>query len=497
MVYLIRATMPLLFLFLLASCHSARQSTTEQPVIKKKAVDQGLIVSDANGNAALDRNAPSTNQTDGEATSSDTAIGDAAASDELQAITDIADWEHPTKAILQGDPYRLSKIELSQNATYPAFYVQFPGEMDLKDHASLWQKLTKIAEANGYWNYKLVNEQGGVTVEVTCDKGAKAVLSVTVNGADYAPEDGASDPLQDSVPQVPQSFMNYMDDKHPLSDQSVIRFFEQADLNDDGQLEAVLGVKDRPDEEGIYSEIYVLKQVKDQIVQLGENLSGGGYGVFDIGLVHLDDRKVPVLQMKLTNGVSMEGFALFTLKADKPVELVNSASPTGVGDDELTDNDLDGAFDGYVQHRTSYDVLYYNVMRVYALQRGQFVQTDTKVAMPDYPSEPKDVAAAYLTLRALAEFNDAPEVDRRLKELCPACTEKQTGLIGPAWTDAFQGSSGFAEDLFGFNVKGDKDTATVGVTYAMEGASVEKLDFHFAHANGKWFIDGIIRPPAE
>ncbi|MBO7746878.1 hypothetical protein I8J29_21915 [Paenibacillus sp. MWE-103] len=483
---------------MLAACSGANEPGAGTPGDGAKTpIDTSVGTGDAGSGDADARSTP-LGGADGPA--SDPAEGNgaagAASADGTLTITDIAGWNHPAKAILQDAPFFVTKVELTRDAAYPAFYVSYPGEKDLADHASLWRLMRELAHANGYWDFKLVNGQDGVTVEVVCDAAAKTVTGVKVNGVDY-PEAMADAPQ--TGPKVPQAYLDFMAERHPLQDGSAIGFFVETDLNGDGESEAVLGVKNTRDGDGLYSEIYVLKQGERGVAQLGSNLAEGtGYGVYEIELVRLSDRKSPVVETKLTNGVSLEGFELIALPGKKPIRLVSSASPTGVGEDALIDADQNGDYDGYVQHRTSYDVLFYDVTRTYSLQRGAFVHTGTIVALPDYPADAESAVTQYLSLRALAGFEDAPEVDRRLEALCPACSKAQTELVGGAWLQAFSGSAALAEDPFDVQVQGDgKTDATANVAYAKDDRRTYRLEFHLARSDGAWVIDGIERPAAK
>ncbi|MFC4811953.1 hypothetical protein [Paenibacillus sp. GCM10023250] len=423
------------------------------------------------------------------------AIGVAA--DGTRTITDIAGWDHPAKAMLQDAPFFVTKVELTLDASYSAYYVGYPGDKDLADHASLWRTLRELARVNGYQDFKLVNGQDGVTVEIACDRAAKAVTGVKVNGVDY-PE-AAADASQ-AGPKLPQAYLDFMADRHPLPSGSEIGFFVETDLNGDGASEAVLGVKNNArDEDGLYSAIYVLEQGERGVAQLGGNLAEGtGYGVYEVELVRLSDRKSPVVETKLTNGVSLEGFELIALPGKKPIRLVSSASPSGVGEDALIDADQNGDYDGYVQRRTSYDVLFYDVTRTYSLQRGAFVHTGTIVALPDYPADAEGVVRQYMSLKALAGFEDAPEADQRLEALCPSCPKAQTDLVGGPWLEAFSGSAPLAEDLFDIRIEGGGQTdATASVAYAKDGGRTYRLEFRLARPDGAWIIDAIRRPSAQ
>lgn len=83
-------------------------------------------------------------------------------------ITDITNWQHPVKDVLERNKVKITKLELTRNKTYPTFYVQIPNSLSIEDYAC--DLLDPISEANAYWDYTLIDENIKVTIDVKNDK---------------------------------------------------------------------------------------------------------------------------------------------------------------------------------------------------------------------------------------------------------------------------------------------------------------------------------------
>ncbi|EFM11388.1 hypothetical protein PaecuDRAFT_1834 [Paenibacillus curdlanolyticus YK9] len=401
-----------------------------------------------------------------------------------RVITDIAGWEHPVKAILQDKPYELSEVELSQDGTYPTFYVHYPNGGALKDSAAFQQVLMKIGKANGYWDFTLKNEQDNIAVQVHFDKTKKRLASILVNGETY--ELGQSNVKNGEVVRtangviVPRKYVDYL--KNIKLDVQQLSFFQEADLDGDGVQEAIV----RSD---YNNNVYVMQvDAKGKVKQLGESISMG-YEVYEVALVYLQDRPEPVIKLGLGMG-SGWGFELVTLKDKVPEVLVYSASATGSGEDELVDSNHDGKIDGYTQARYSYDVLNYGVLRTFKLQHGGFQQVSTSVDPGEYPNTVKGVVGHYFALRMIDDgYSD--KIKKRLKELFPSCTSRQKALLTTEWREAIAIESGGANAFFDEDSKfisdtqdKKKSTATVQLTYS----GLNKLIIQLVLKDGKWTI---------
>ena len=91
---------------------------------------------------------------------------------EDKIITDIVNWNHPTKQIFIKNKIILSKVILTRDNKYPIFYVKSISKSF--DESSLFLK--ELAEKNGYWDFKVTDNIH--SIEVSCDKNKHSITSV-------------------------------------------------------------------------------------------------------------------------------------------------------------------------------------------------------------------------------------------------------------------------------------------------------------------------------
>ena len=91
---------------------------------------------------------------------------------EDKIITDIVNWNHPTKQIFIKNNIILSKVILTRDNKYPIFYVKSISKSF--DESSLFLK--ELAEKNGYWDFKVTDNIH--SIEVSCDKNKHSITSV-------------------------------------------------------------------------------------------------------------------------------------------------------------------------------------------------------------------------------------------------------------------------------------------------------------------------------
>jgi hypothetical protein len=120
----------------------------------------------------------------------------------------------------------------------------------------------------------------------------------------------------------------------------------------------------------------------------------------------------------VTNGGGLSGFALYKV-GENDVELIEySASPTGAGIDYLVSSEDSDIYDGYVQNRYSYDVMYFNVTRYYKWNGESFHHVSTSVDVPEYPEDEEGVVRQFLKLSILDEREEkCDEVQKRLAKI--------------------------------------------------------------------------------
>lgn len=250
------------------------------------------------------------------------------------------------------------------------------------------------------------------------------ILSLGLIGCSKLPSDEVLNQNQAATSAASQkAYINYINahkEGDSITGEDII-FYHEEDIDLDGNKEAIiaLGIQDDEDLLSSYvSDIYVLKNLGNDIKQIGDNLAlDSGYGVYDVKIINLQNKPQKYIYFGLTNGF-LRGFKILELRGEDLDQICYSASGTGSGDDELKDFNQDGQYDGYVQYRRSYDVLYFTTERTYVYKDNEFVLDDTWVDVPEYPSDPKEVIMQYLSL-SLLEDEKSEEVTERLTKIFP------------------------------------------------------------------------------
>jgi hypothetical protein len=195
------------------------------------------------------------------------------------------------------------------------------------------------------------------------------------------------------------------------------------------------------------------------------------------------------IYLGLTNGASLLGFDIIELKDNQFRDICGSASATGVGEDILLDINNDGQFDGYTQNRSSYDVLYFPLVRTYILQDKEFVLNNTKVEVPEYPDKIKDVVIQYLSLIAI-DAEKCPEVVERISELSMDEDVKNIDYFTEHWVEAVYNTIMEIDEGIEFNIVENGDSAEVTAVFK-DNNMENKYIFHLLHSDDRWYIDKI------
>ena len=94
---------------------------------------------------------------------------------DLKTITNIKEWDHPVKGVLQKHKVEILKVEL-HNQTYPVFYVKFPYDPWLGHNDNYFKPLYyETLKANGFWDYALVDQSSEVRITIKWDKKTKTL----------------------------------------------------------------------------------------------------------------------------------------------------------------------------------------------------------------------------------------------------------------------------------------------------------------------------------
>lgn len=98
----------------------------------------------------------------------------------VKTITDLEAWSHPAKAVFEKHRIPLDKVELLDNETYPVFYISLPSDRKLTNED--WRSLSReVAEANGYWDFHIVDTSGAAEIKVTNDRSRREITGIELN----------------------------------------------------------------------------------------------------------------------------------------------------------------------------------------------------------------------------------------------------------------------------------------------------------------------------
>lgn len=99
------------------------------------------------------------------------ASAPASASAPGRVISDVAAWQHPTKAVFA--KYKVTLKSVTVQDKFATFRVEFPFDPQTEPNAARMQSLClDLLKANGSWSYALVSEQDHLEIDVSWDKRA-------------------------------------------------------------------------------------------------------------------------------------------------------------------------------------------------------------------------------------------------------------------------------------------------------------------------------------
>ena len=92
---------------------------------------------------------------------------------DITVISNIKEWQHPVKDILNKQKVILYKVEL-YNKTYPIFYVKFPYDPWLGHNDKFFKPLYyETLKANGFWDYSFIDRDSNCKINIKWDKQSK------------------------------------------------------------------------------------------------------------------------------------------------------------------------------------------------------------------------------------------------------------------------------------------------------------------------------------
>ncbi|NLA43626.1 hypothetical protein GX865_05805 [Candidatus Saccharibacteria bacterium] len=299
-------------------------------------------------------------------------------------------------------------------------------------------------------------------------------------------------------PEIPQVYKDFIKQLYPDTSDDVC-FLATADMNLDGMNEIIIatGASGEDHYTNYVSHLVILENKNGTIRQLGDDLCNGGYSVYQVKLVRMQDDPKKYLYCGLTNGVSLTGFKIIGLADDgTPFELCCSASPTGAGEDTLMDFDNDGQYDGYTQNRWSYDVLYYPLARKYVYENNAFRLAETVVMLPGYPEDIKGVILQYLSLDAI-DVRGSKEASERLAELCSDENAGEIDFVGNDIYTPLLNTLLEIPDGIEFDIDEQGDSARADISYRDDSGTQQGYRFELVKTGGRWTITRITKTAGQ
>jgi hypothetical protein len=94
---------------------------------------------------------------------------------DVTVISNIKEWHHPVKDVLDKQKVILYKVEL-HNKTYPIFYVRFPYDPRLGHNDKYFKPLYyETMKANAFWNYSFIDRSFQCRINITWDKKSRTL----------------------------------------------------------------------------------------------------------------------------------------------------------------------------------------------------------------------------------------------------------------------------------------------------------------------------------
>jgi hypothetical protein len=380
-------------------------------------------------------------------------------------ITDIADWEHPVKAVLEQNGIKIHRIELTKDKKYPTFYVDFPEIMS--DPLSLDYSLNVIkstAEANGFWDFTFFDENRNIKIDVYCDRENKTVYKYIINGIRT---------IIVNTDEAQPEYQKYTSFLH--TDKKVEQLIEE-DMDLDGNKEII--IIGQFDDSGI-TQYCVLREAGNKLQYLG-NLGNTAYEITGVELVRLEGSDQKYINA-ICSGWNLSGFYLYQVVKDEVKDIESSASASSSGLDQLTSSSNNGIYDGYSQDREGYNVMNFSVSRNYKWNGNSFGLSSITVDVGEYPETPVDVINQFLRLNYLTEDDKkCPDVSNRINLINISNKNLKMDELPDDWRDAL------CDDLMN-NIQYDtKETESRGTITA--SLMDKKITFSLEKNNNKWQI---------
>lgn len=303
--------------------------------------------------------------------------------------------------------------------------------------------------------------------------------------------------IADTVFDKNNIYYPFIKENHPKAFNNEVVFFREADLDLDGENEAVIVFGSELDHITFVSDAFVLKNDNGKIREIQNDFKSNDLPINKVGIISLREKEQKYIYINYIDSPGYEGFSLYKLsgnllkqnflsasinlsKKEYEDELVNRCQHI----DELIDVNKDGYFDGYVQN-----VIYNHLAlkNIFAFEDGTFKSKKKYYVMEKYPDEIRDVVSQYIHIKLLDFVDD--NCIGRLNELFPDKAEKKIMLSQQKWKLIYENCF---SDPNPFIVKLNEDQLIANVsTHSSDPIIDFELKFELRKFGTKWQITKI------
>ncbi len=289
---------------------------------------------------------------------------------------------------------------------------------------------------------------------------------------------------------------NFDEDEDKVAKNILFEYYD--DFNNDGNIDGVILIKNKPEDDTSSKMMAFTFDDKGFISKKTDLIDCSNKYIVKAKIGKVKNYKGLKL-ITQTKNTPYDGFVVYNLtdnllKAD--IDLSESFSGMGVAN--LYDKNNDGIYDGYTVTRDAYDVFYYNTVLNMDFDYSKVDFKNGSIMKNDEPMvdkfSPEIVVKQYLYLVHLRnnEFYDAktkkyipvPELDKAIKELCEVGADKDCVYDRILLENT---STGYLDDKINFKSKTNGNKATVTTDKNL------KFTYHLKKSGEDWIIEKIVK----
>ena len=249
------------------------------------------------------------------------------------------------------------------------------------------------------------------------------ILSPTAATDDVRQEVQISAPMVSAeAPVVSQNlYLDFMKNLNPsIADMDEL-FYQEKDMDNDGNMEIIAAFGNKAKNEygtDLIEASFALRDRNGKIDLIKQDFcDGGGYECGNIQFARFTGSDSMFIVVGVTNGMNMNGMAIYEIAGNDIKELCRTVSPAGICNAYLSEQQKGGSYGGFTKELSSYDVLYFPVTVFYKFNNGAFEPQSTAVEVGEYPKTPTDAVIQYLSLNCLFHDYYSLDISERLYEL--------------------------------------------------------------------------------